>query len=383
VGWTYRLTDYRTRTVVRDALPITCDFEDNLGVGGGSLTGTLALGAGVDADDALLPWRRVIWPIRDGVVLGAFVVTSHAQMDQSASSVKFAAARLDAVLHRREIESTLVFRDVDQSEIVRDLVRYGLGRPTVATAPGWYVEPLDPAADVPWIRLDSGLSGVLRTRQDDDNGYQAARHQRVGDIIDALSQVEDTGDRAAAGLAGAFDYRLTYGMDPDGSLYAQVQAAYPQAGHANPVLPLESPGNVRGWTYAADTADTATQWRTYGSGQGVEKMTGAAAVDREALDRYGWPLLMGSDSGTATTQETVDANGRAALAEHRGANTGWVFTTGGETLGHYELGDTASYHVQHQRWPLGKRGTVRILGHHVVPAGAGGADQVTLSVAEA
>lgn len=370
--WSYMVTDFRTGALVRDAAPIRCEyFTDAIGVAQGAMSGSVAASLD-DAADVLGPWRRVIWPCRDGRPYGAFVVTSLAPFGPRSTSVEFAAQRIDSVLTRREIVSTLVFRQVEQLEIFRDLVRFALSRPVVAVDPVYAAMVTQlPGADVPALRLGSELSGVLRDRLDNDDGYQLARHPKVSDMLTNLTQLE-----------GGFEYRLDYGRDSvTGLPAATVRLGYPQLGSATPVVPLEYPGNIVTWTYAADTSDTATAFTAYGAGQGVEKLIGETAYDFTGLDQ-GMPLLMGSVSSTASEQATLDAAGRAGLAAH-GVNEGWTMEFAKGSLGTYELGDQAALNIAPcTRWPTGKRAVVRIVGHRVEPARPGRAEKIIPSVVE-
>lgn len=377
-AWTWPVTDLRTNTLVHDNLPLRVDgFTDGLGLANGALSGRLPLRDGID--DLLAPKRRVIWPCRNRQPFGAYLVTALSPYGPKSTAVEFTAERIDSILIDREIESTLVFRAVDQLEIVRDLIRYGLGRPTIAAdTVNQFVFPL-PAADVAAIRLDDSQSGVRRDRLDDDAGFQAARHPKVSEMVKLMSELEDVGARAAAGLTGSLDYRLDYDRDSSG-FYATIRLGYPRLGGTDTV-PLEYPGNILDWTFAADTADTETASRVYGAGQGVEKGAGAPAYDYTALAE-GWPLLMGSESSTASDQGTLDAASRARATRLRGANQGWTVQLRKEALGTYDIGDTTLMHIRNRRWPLGKRALVRITGHRIEPSRQGKAERIIPTVVE-
>ncbi len=356
-GWEYLVLS-NAGALVHRALPIRCDsFSDALGVAQGTISGHLPYSEGLDVDSVLAPQQRIIFPQKDGLLWGAYVVTGHGTVGASSTGVPFVGRRVDVKFERTEIERDLTFQGVDQLEIARTLMRYAL------------VNPYLPAPRAPWLRLDNTMSGKPRDRlltykdgqsAPEGDGYAGSRHPKVSESVQALADLKD-----------GFDYRLGYSKDPSTGLpFATVQLGYPRHGRTEPVIGLSFPGNITDWGYAQTTDDTETYSRVYGDG-----VTSNAAVDSIALGQ-GWPLLMGSHSSTANQQDTVDTAAQAALEAHKGPNEGWQITLHGSALGTYELGDNVRLHIVNRRWPLEKHGTLRIVGHTIQPE----ADRIVLQV---
>ncbi len=141
------------------------------------------------------------------------------------------------------------------------------------------------------------------------------------------------------------------------------------------MLPLQYPGNVVDWSYAADTDSTETYSRSYGKG-----VTSDAAIDRQALIEQ-WPVLMGShDASDVTDKAELDRMAALSLQRAQGPREGWAVVLRGDALGTYAIGDTVALHVIDRRWPLGKRADLRITGHKIAPARQGRAERITLMV---
>jgi hypothetical protein len=229
---------------------------------------------------------------------------------------------------------------------------------------------LEDWATIPWMFFDPAVSGKLRDRLDNQDGYQAARDLTVADALTSLAQVVD-----------GFEYRLDYRRDEiTGLPNVLVRLGYPNLGRTYPVIPLEYPGNVITWTQAEDTADTETSVRLFGAGQGVERLIGAPAVDTGA-HAEGWPLLEGSESSSASDPDTLAANAAARLSAHWRVNEGWTFELVEGVLGSYDLGDFVQRKVSNPRWGV-RRGFMRIVGHKISPSRAGRAGKIVPSVLE-
>jgi hypothetical protein len=391
--WTYPVVDARTGAQVVDHVPLKVDsFTDQLGVAVGSMTGSMSVGAGpVDVDEALMPDGipcRVIVPCYLGQPRGAVLVTQLGQYGPRSAEVSFTAQRVDWLLARREVWSTLQFVQQDQLTIYRALVGYAIGLyPLTGVDPIYtaLMAQLPPAAQLPWWTLDDSLSGVLRDRMDNDSGYQMQQHGRIADLLRNLSELDDRDDdgepgpREARGLEGSFDVRLDYTRHAvTGALGVTVRLGYPRLGSTDP-LPLEYPGNIIDWRYAVDASDAETMTRMFGAGSGIERRMGPIQTDYTAHDR-GWPLLMGSGSSTASEIDTLAEQGRSRLGKMAGANEGWAVTVSQTMLGQYELGDTAQLRIRDRRWSQLKVTDVRIVGHKVTPSRQGVAGRVELVV---
>jgi hypothetical protein len=381
--WSYEVTDWPTGNRVADHVPIRCDsFTDGLGVANGVLTGTLPFAdTPIQAQEALLPWRRVIWPCYGGARQphGAFVVTSRQPITPKATGVEFTAERFDTVFNRRLIVDTLVFRQQDILTIARALIGYAVGDVVLPGLDPVFAAKVTPlsarsgwpaAAAIPWMTVDQQLYGPpLHDRLDDNDGYQAPKRMSVGDALTNLTE-----------LQAGFDYRIDYTRDPDtGRLGAHIRFGTPDLGRLS-AMPLEWPGgNLLDWTFAVDTGDTETYSDVIGAqpeGQpDAARPVGLPAIDLEGL-KQGWPLLMGSESSSASEQVTLNGRATQRLTEHWRENAGWTAKLAQDALGTYEFGDWPLMRVDHPAFGgmYGKR--VRIVAHKVEPSRQGRAGRL-------
>lgn len=381
-----QVTDARTNRTLYDSSAFkvsTGKIIDQMGVAAGSVNVSAPIAAfRAEQDrleDAAAPWRRIWWFLRDERPWFAGVPWKQNQFTESNGSVQWSMARADKFLERREFNSTLVFRDVDQLDIIRNLIAYGIGLTPLQCDPDFLaiMAPLA-GAQLPWLRLDSSvMSGVLRTREDTEDGYQRTGTKTVAQAVQALTDLQDVdgGTRAALGLPGALDYRLDYGRDADGTLWATPKLGYPRLGKADP-LHVEFPGSLAGFTHAVDSGDTETASRVIGGGTGSARLVSELIYDTAAL-AAGWPLLMGHGTSTAIEQATLDDAARSRLADLAGDNEGWAIRLDPNQLGRYEFGDTLQPTIDHRRWgrPL-YLPPQRIIGHELTPSSPGVAEQL-------
>jgi hypothetical protein len=378
-GWSVLVAATRTNNTLHDNLPISIGpIDDRLGVAQGQVTVTIPITPGVQdrVEDALLSYRRIWWFLRDEQPRFAAVVGAQDQFTEQSGAVTAVLKRADHLWTRRLIASTLVFQQVDQLDIARNIMGYALGFTPLAVAADRLpdITPL-PHANLPWMRLDDSWSGVLRDRLDDDAGYQGPKGMPVSDALTNLTQLQN-----------GFEYRLDYGRDADGTCWCQPTLGYPTVGRPDPI-PIEYPGSAPGFTVAEDSWDAENYSRDVGSGSGVQRLVGAWAADWEALNMPGnpdsaWPLLMGQGTSTASEQTTLDDAGRARLATYWREHIGWAFRLDSRMLGYYDLGDTLAPVVAHRRWgypqaqPL-RLPAQRITGHRIEPGGPGRPETLT------
>ena len=387
--WSVIVTDARTHRTLYDSSTMqvsVAKISDHLGVAKGSVTVSAPINADLRVqwriEDAALPWRRVWWFLRDERPWFAAVPTKQNDFVETDSQVRWAFSRADKFLDVREFASTLVFQDVDQSDIVRNLISYGIGLTPLACKADFLaiMVPLSGAA-LPWMRLDDSWSGVLRTREDTEDGYQRAGTKTIGSAVQALSELQDRmvngepGPRALLGLPGAFDYRLDYGRDPDGTLWARPTLGYPRLGRADP-LHVEYPSSIAGFTHSVDSTDTLTAARYIGGGTGSARILSDLMYDADALNA-GWPLLMGHGAGSAIEQTTVDDAARSHLDEHKGDNVGWGFRLNPDQLDRFELGDSLQPTIDHRRFGQALHlPAQRVVGRELTPGGPGIPEQL-------
>lgn len=371
-AWTYPAIDWLTGAPVIDDLQIQCDdgFSDGMGVATGTLNGSIGIDSlPIPVDEALLPWRRVVFPCYFGRPMGAYVVTAKAIYRPGMKAVPFVAQRMDAVLARRKIWSTFVFVQQDQLDIARTIVGYAVGQtafPFVHADYQPYIAPKSPEARIPWFSLGAGSSDQRRDFGDNDDGFVTTRDLKVSDALSAL-----------AGRQKGFEVRLDYFADP--TLRVMMRFGYPNLGRPYPVIPLEYPGsNATTWTQAEDTSDTETATRAFGAGQGALRIVGPVQVDAIA-HQQGWPLLEGSLSSTASELTTLADLAAGQLRDRRRVNEGWSVTVDESAVGTYDLGDLAVMRIKDPRWGT-RELIVRIIGHRIYPSHAGVPGKVVLSV---
>lgn len=289
------------------------------------------------ADDLM---RRVIWPLRAGKPVGAFVFSAMPTADLSAEVRPIRAVPLSALLMRRVIRHTLAFSQVDQNEILRDLMRYALGRGTVNAQVNAAL-PLE-IAGIPWVKLDTTTSGVLRDRMETpgstDDGYTATGRKVVGSCMANLRELQD-----------GPEFRWLYGLDPSGLPYMLLDTGGPGEGHrvgrtmglTPPPIVFEFPSqSVAECSYGADgEAMTTTAHVTGQDREGVRPVGMATRTD--LLDQ-GYPLLESvssessvQDQGLLDEKATARTSAAAvSLSLKLNGNHPPTFTT-------YGLGDIA------------------------------------------
>jgi hypothetical protein len=237
------------------------------------------------------------------------------------------------------------------------------------------------SADVPWLTVDQHRlidyvpDATLHDRLDNDDGYLAVARKFVGGEITKLTE-----------LVGGFDYRLDTVRDSStGRLGAQIRFGAPDLGQLSST-PMEYPGNILDWTYAMDATDTTNYYRMVGSapaGQAdAAKPLSEAAVDGAAL-LQGWPLLMGSDTSTASELVTLNGHATQGLNDHWRENVGLTVTLPQEAIGTYELGDWPMVRIKHDRFDQGRKiARVRIVNQRYEPSRQGRAGRLKPSVLE-
>ncbi len=375
--WTYPVIDVRTGTQVHPDLPINVDdFTDNLGVGDGTLRGKIPVRSGMayDVDDVTDPWRRAIIPCRNGQPRGAYVFTGEAPFTSRSTDVSVVGTRIDTLFYRREVWSTLVFRQVDQLVIARNLMAYALGLTPInvdALGMGALITLLPPQFRVPWLKLDNSFSGQLRDRLDNPDGYQAATHKNIGEELTKLTRLD-----------GGFDYRLRYDRDPvTSALSATVELGYPDFSETPGDVMLEHPGrNVLDFTTARDGDDVITAARGYGAGTGTDKVYTDPVYSTRAA-AAGLPGLVKSVTTTASELDTITRGARATLDANDYTNGGVLLKLNPRLIGRVPLGAVLPVVIHDdRRWRSPFRATVRVVGHKIEPSRPGRAEAFTPSL---
>lgn len=376
--WTYLVTDLRTKREI-GRLPFTNVRFDQALDGSGSFT--------ADTDSSHTAWsdnladdlmRRVIWPVRAGQPVGAFLLAALPPADMATAVKPVRAVSLAAVLKRRLIQHTLAFNQIDQNEIIRDLIRYALGRGSLVAQVNAAL-PLSWAA-VPWIWLDTNKSGVLRDRLETpgntDDGYTANGRKVVGDCLDKLRDLE-----------GGAEFRWLYGLDTAGMPAMRLDTGGPPNDHkvgrapgAAGQLVFEYPSRtVAKCDLGADGEAMVTRAHVVGQDrEGVRPI--GVATDQSLLDQ-GYPLLESVWSESSVQeQQTLDAKAAArrsgrseAVSLVLNGDLPPVFTT-------YALGDHCALRVRrHDGVRLPDR-VIRFTGWSVEVPDSGVGEKVTPAV---
>jgi hypothetical protein len=335
--------------VVDAQVPFTdVTFTDSLGDGGGSFTGSCAVDhkswSALISNDGL---RRVIWPLRDGVPQGAYLLTQ-VRWQPPAVKQTFSAVRLDAVFKDRVIDQTLTFNTVDQNRIFRDLILYALGRYTLYSSP--IVLNARQGFTVPWFTLDDTLSNVTRVRQETtgnaDDGYPGSARKPVQQMLSNLSDLRD-----AAGTRGP-EYRWLYRMNTSTGLPEMVlDLAGPTFLVGRPVddagrLTFDYPGgNVLTASYGFDAGSIVTYSHVIGQKQDTTQPIGTAVFD-ELLDQ-GYPAVdrVASES-SVQSQSVLTAKAGGML---HATDDAWSLTLDGNKnprRGTYGLGDWVTLRIR-------------------------------------
>jgi hypothetical protein len=333
-------------TVVDAQCPFTgVSFTDSLNGGGGSFQGTIP--AGHKSWSAQLSndgYRRVIWPCRDGIPQGAYLMTG-AQWDTSSTVWSVKGTRLDAILKDRAITKTLTFPNTDQNDIFRDILRFAIGRSTIFTSPLQDQTDMLPQAAVPWMVTDATSSGINRTRQETqgnlDDGYPAAARKNVAQMLANLTELEN-----------GSEYRWLYRMNSTTGLPEMVldmAASTHMVGTAEDFpgrLTFDFPGgNVQSASYGFDAGTMVTRAHVVGQKQDTTTPIGTASYTELWAQEY--PLVDKVVSeGSVQDQNVLDGKASGLMSATTSA---WSLTLNGTrkpTFGNYGLGDWVTLRVK-------------------------------------
>jgi hypothetical protein len=375
--WTFLVTDLTTATVVDAQSPFTdVVFTDQLCGGGGSFQGVVPAGhkswSQQLSNDGL---RRVIWPCRDGIPQGAYLMTG-AQWDTSKTVRSIKGERLDSLLKDRAITKTLTFSVLtDQNDIFRDILRFAIGRSTIFTQPLADQTNMLPQAAIPWIVTDGAQSGRTHVRQETpgnlDDGYPAAARKNVAQMLANLTDLDN-----------GSEYRWLYRLNPSTGLPEMVldmAASSHKVGTAEDFparLTFDFPGgNVKSAAYGFDANTMVT--RAHVVGQRQDNTTPIGTATYAALWAQGYPLVDKVVSeGSVQSQSVLDGKAIGSLCATTSA---WSLTLDGTrrpSFGSYGLGDWVTLRVQ-QMGASRIDNSVRITGWSVKVDDSGASETVT------
>jgi hypothetical protein len=383
--WSYMVTDMTTNRVLAQHVPFTgVTFSDTLMGGGGSFQGSFEIARPGPWSEWLSgdQLRRVIWPMRDGIPQGAYLVTEVPTTKGDAELQPVAAKRLDCILDYRVIDKTLTFVNVDQNRIFRDILLYALGRQTFHSSPVQQKNSnVLAAAQVPWIEIDYNLSTKNRTRQDSpgatDDGYPASARKLVAQELKNLCDLRDE-----SGTRGP-EYRWLYKRGGDGLPRMQLEMSprtfrVGKPEDSSTKVSFEFPGGrnsaVQGASYGSDGTTIVTSAHVIGQKQDTTVPVGTAVYSD--LHKMGFPL-MEAVSTESSVQDAGVLNAKAAGMLWAAADA-WSLELDGSgkpEWGSYSIGDWVVLRVRHGLTP--KRRSMRITGWTIKVADSGWSETIT------
>lgn len=383
--WSYIVTDGRHPSaggglLIDAAAPYTAvKWSD--GVDQGNLTATIALDA-IPAAQRLDYFdidRTIIWPCADGTPVGAWVVTSQQPRKLGDDVVQVVAQpALWRLLEGRTVRSTLIFQQVDQLNMARDLIRYAVGVTTLHTSAPQPI-PKNWTYGAPWLRLAAGLSSrAPRDRLDNTDGWQAAGRKTLATCLRSLMELVD-----------GFEVVTVAGLDAATRMpYLEVRFGDPEVGEPGVVGTLEWPGAVvTAGTYGVDGSDRAALVEAIGAKQEPNTQLIAAAQNTDDLLRR-IPREVAFSAGEVTLLETLTAHAQDELTVNGPPVTGFSLTLGGvDAFAPYTFawGSRFRLAIDDPGFPAGADGRpfeciVRCRGADIEVGGFGKADTVRLSL---
>lgn len=344
------------------------------GLDPGNLTCSFALDSVPDQDriDYYDHDRTVIWPCADGTPVGAWIVTSAQPRQLGTGTVDIVAQpALWRILDGKLVRSTLIFQQVDQLDIARDLIRYATNQ-TMQHASPPVPFPKGAAYSVPWLRFAQTLSTrPPRDRLDNTDGWQAAARKTVGQCLRSLVELID-----------GFEVATIGGLDDDRMPYLEVRFGDPELGDPDIIGTLEWPSEaVTAGAYGLDGSDRASLLEAVSGGTGDANTLIAAAVDLPEMTRR-LPREVAISTDGITVAGTLQARADAELAATGRALVGFALTLGGEQVQPYSFpwGSRFRLVVEDEGFPKGAEFTVRARGASFDAGGYGAPSTVNLDL---
>ena len=309
--YVYTAYDLRTNVPIAD-LPLSRVTWSRQLNEDGELTATLSPAAAAGRADlsSVLPGRTAIYVRRDGQYMAGYFLTAPFHRTPAGVEITSGSCRgLLSYFSFRRLASTLVYTQVDQLQIARNLV----------TA-------VDAAGNIGLETEAAVMSTVLR-----DRTYAGSELKDVREALLQLAAVDD-----------GFDLAVDVETGPTGDPRRILRLSYPRRGRtvADSGLTLEYPGNVLDYDWAGGQTPPLTT--VYGIGTGDGETALRATATNPALLAAGWPVLEGDLSLTdVSLQVTLDSHVRAAADAAAGtiATPGLSVTADDPPLGSYLEGD--------------------------------------------
>lgn len=298
------------------------------------------------------PGRTVCHVWRDSEIWGSYIIWQATPQgdDRGRISVALQGASLESYLFHREIRRDLLYDQIGDHDIARDLV-----------------------ADMEWygpigLTVAPGPPGVPR-----DRSYLASAAATYGERLEELAEVIDGPEwmirtyRDPASAARVREFVVADRLGED-------------AGHR-----FTQPGDVLAWSYPADATAVATAWQTRGDTINSDVAAGSEPLLSGIWEdpRYrlaGWPLLERTvDYQGVTRVDTLDAYAQWWASRRSGMvriPQVEVRLGDGTTFSPDRLGDTVALTLVNDWFPLDDgRPTFsyqwRVIGVEVTPATRG------------
>jgi hypothetical protein len=324
--------------------------------------------------------RTCMWAERQEVEAGGRVVDSvipwagivmRRTRKRAARSMALDLVTWESYWTRRVVGSR-VFAQADRFVIMRQLATWAATQPDGVVMP--HLAPTVAAGN---------LSGDLM-----DRTYDAAS---MKPILEAATQLGNAGD--------GFDWRLVPYRDTDAAstFRMRLDLGYPRLGRVAPADLLWSDddndtrsGQLLDYTLTEDGSAVDNTVTALGKGSGPTQMRStisAAAVGRDEVGAYGYPVYEGTLGGSTSELETQDALDRHTRGAMLAGLASEVRLSGIEvrgdlapTLGRYLVGDDGTFRLASST--TGQPVTVigQIIGRTIKPAQPGRTERVTMDV---
>lgn len=383
VEWSFLVTDGRVSAVggqvlIDAAAPYT-DVHWSDGLDQGNLTATIDLGSvpAQNRQDYFDEDRTMIWPCLNGTPVGAWTVTSTPPRKLGDDKVQIVAQpALWRLLDGRTVRSTLIFTQVDQLNMARDLIRYATGQTTLYTSAP---QPAQKSSTYGawWLRLGDGLSGQLRDRLDNTDGWQASARKPIGQCLRSLMDLID-----------GFEIITTAGLDTNRMPYLEVRFGYPSFDDPEPVGTIEWPsGAVTAGAHGLDGSNRASLVEAISDGEAPNQLIASARSSVAEARRM--PREVAFSAGSISVFTTLQARAAQALAQDGPSVQGFALTLGTDVPNLrpyvFEWGSRFRLVVDDPGFIPDASGapgefTVRVRGADITVGGYGKADTVELSV---
>jgi hypothetical protein len=362
----YRWLAYDLRTnVALEEVPLTGVRYG--GVLGGSAPFSAAMS--VPEDNAPLaaalvaattPERTIIYPERNGVLIGDGGYIVWGRDLASEGPVRLTGAAVASILRRNRIVADLAFAAEDQFTIAQALVNH--------------LQDDQPGGDV-GIVVGTDTCGVDR-----DRTYWAYERKNIGDALAQLAAVDN-------GFEWAID--LAWSGDAEPVPTKTLNLSYPRRGRAVSATGLifESGKNIVNYRLREDGTRSARSVDAIGGGDGSDMRISTAT--RTDLIDAGWPLTAATVAHKdVIEQDTLDGHALDAVTGRAATPTFWDVWVDADDpesgIGQWITGDEVRLHILDRHFPAGHSGTYRIVAWEAQPADDGPeVVQITLGPAAA